>query len=47
MKSFIENNSDEINAAALISALFKSQSSSVINKNNSLNSSKWQEQIYE
>ncbi len=47
MKSSFENSGDETNAAALISALLKIQSSHGIKKNNSLNSSKWQEQMYE
>jgi acetyl/propionyl-CoA carboxylase alpha subunit len=47
MSSSFENSDDETDAAALISALLKSQSSYGIKKYNSLNSSKWQEQMYE
>lgn len=47
MKSSIENSDDENDAAALISALLKSKSSHGIKKNNSHNSSRWQEQMYE
>jgi hypothetical protein len=47
MKSSFENSDDETDAAVLISALLKSQSSQGIKKNNSSNTSKWQEQMYE
>ncbi|MFC2119615.1 acetyl/propionyl/methylcrotonyl-CoA carboxylase subunit alpha [Bacteroidota bacterium] len=47
MNSSLENTDDETDAAALISALLKSQSSHGIKKNNSHNSNKWQEQLYE
>jgi len=47
MKSSFENSQDETDAAALISALLKSQSQIGIKKNNSFNSSRWQEQMYE
>jgi len=46
-KSSFENSDGETDAAALISALLKSQSSHGIKKNNSLNTSIWQEQMYE
>jgi acetyl-CoA carboxylase biotin carboxylase subunit len=47
MKSAFENSDDETNAAVLISALLKSQSSHGIKKNNSSNLSNWQKQMYE
>ena len=47
MKTPFENSRDETDAAALISALLKSQSQTGIKKNNSFNSSRWQEQMYE
>jgi acetyl/propionyl-CoA carboxylase alpha subunit len=47
MKSSLKNSDDETEAAAVISALLKSKSSQGIKKNNSLNSSNWQEQMYE
>ena len=47
MKSSFKNSDDETEAAALISALLKSKSSQGIKKNNPLNSSNWQEQMYE
>jgi acetyl/propionyl-CoA carboxylase alpha subunit len=47
MKYSFENSDDDTNAAVLISALLKSQSSRGIKNNNSLNSSNWQEQMYE
>ena len=47
MNSSFENSNLETEAAALISALLKSQNSHGIKKNNSTNLSKWQEQMYE
>jgi len=47
MKSSNKISDDETDAAALISAILKSQSSHGIKKNNSSNFSKWQEQMYE
>ncbi len=47
VKSSFENSDGETDAASLISALLKSQSSHGIKKNNRVNISKWQEQMYE
>ena len=47
MNSSFANSDNEIDAATLISALLKSQSSQSIKKINPLNSSNWQEQMYE
>ena len=47
VKSSFENSDGETDAASLISALLKSKASYGIKKNNRVNISKWQEQMYE